>query len=428
MSHRHLHHYLERVRARWRDVANLLSVETVSLISLMIIFPLNLRGLGPEGYGQLAVLYVVFGLAGLWINAAPSAAVMQFVLQLEYDGGLTLARARRQVMLSGLAGASLGVAVAVALLGWGILVPAILALFGELLVQSFANLNMATVFAIEGITRSSRLRMFHPIIRAAGVAALAAGGHISITTLVLVNIAAAGTMLWLTGRVVRSRTPVPEGDRQGPTTKEVAKYTSYYGATMSTNAVQDEGEKLILSTFRPATEIGQYAAAYRIVSVTLVPLSAVSGAANRWFLTRDEREGAQLTRAVRLAVVTTIYGLVIAALLLAGGDLIQWVVGPEFDDVQLIVAWLCLLPLLHGLAELPAMALIGLGRNRERMLMGIATAVLAAVSYLALVPWLGWRGAVLGTYISETAMIVAGFALLVRYQRAADRKLVSASV
>ena len=47
---------------------------------------------------------------------------------------------------------------------------------------------------------------------------------------------------------------------------------------------------------------------------------------------------------------------------------------------------------------------------------------MAIVAYLALVPSLGWRGAVLGTYISETAGIVAGWLMLVRYQRIADRR------
>jgi O-antigen/teichoic acid export membrane protein len=101
-------------------------------------------------------------------------------------------------------------------------------------------------------------------------------------------------------------------------------------------------------------------------------------------------------------------------------DFFQWVAGSEFDDVALMCAWLAFLPLFHGLAELPPMGLLGLGRNRERMLMGFATSIVAIASYLALVPSLGWRGAVLGTYMSETAAIVAGWVLLRRYQRIAD--------
>ena len=192
---------------------------------------------------------------------------------------------------------------------------------------------------------------------------------------------------------------------------------------MSTNVVQNEGEKLMLASWRPAVEIGQYAAAYRMVSVTLIPLGALGTAANRWFMVKDEREGAQLVRATRLAVVTIVYGILAGAAILAAGDVIQWIVGSEFDEAALIAAWLFLLPLLHGLAEIPPMGVLGLGRNRERMWMGFATAGVAVVSYITLVPTLGWRGAVLGTYISELATVAVGFLLLVRYQRIADRQM-----
>ncbi len=156
--------------------------------------------------------------------------------------------------------------------------------------------------------------------------------------------------------------------------------------------------------------------------MTLIPFSAVMAAATRWFMVRDERPGAQLTRTARLSVPAGFMASSPAVAIFVGRDLIQWVAGSEFDEVAVISAWLCLLPLLHGLAELPPMGLLGLGRNRERMFMGFATSAVAIVAYLALVPPLGWRGAVLGTYISETAGIVAGWLMLVRYQRIADQR------
>jgi hypothetical protein len=60
--------------------------------------------------------------------------------------------------------------------------------------------------------------------------------------------------------------------------------------------------------------------------------------------------------------------------------------------------------------------------------MGLATSSVALVAYLALVPAFGWRGAVIGTYLSETAAIVVGWVLLVRYQRVADRRRVTIAV
>jgi O-antigen/teichoic acid export membrane protein len=117
-----------------------------------------------------------------------------------------------------------------------------------------------------------------------------------------------------------------------------------------------------------------------------------------------------------------VYGVLAAIAIFVCRDLIQWVAGDEFDEVAVIAAWLCLIPLLHGLAELPPMGLLGLGRNRARVVLGLATSAVALVAYLALVPAGGWRGAVIATYLSETAAIIGGWVLLVRYQRVADHR------
>ena len=413
--------FAERVARRAHDVASTMSVEVVSLVSLSVIFPLTIRGLGAELYGMYTVLYVIFGLAGLWVYAGPSAAVVQLILQLRNDSAELLALARRHVLMATVPVALVGTAIAVGLFGWRILVPAVLVLSVDFALTSLSNLNLAVVFAVEGVVRSSNVRLLQPVLRASGVAALALGDLITITALVCVNIAASGVLLLRSGRAVRRIDSTNAEEARPANGKELIRYSSLYAASMSTNAVQNEGEKFVLATTRPAAEVGQYAAAYRVVSMALVPLSALVVAANRWFMVRDEREGAQLTRAARLTLPTALYGAVAGVAIFIGRDLVQWVAGSQFDDVALISAWLCLLPLLHGLAELPPMGLLGLGRNRERMLMGLITSAVALVSYLALVPQFGWRGAVIGTYVSETAAIVAGWVLLVRFQRIADR-------
>jgi O-antigen/teichoic acid export membrane protein len=137
-------------------------------------------------------------------------------------------------------------------------------------------------------------------------------------------------------------------------------------------------------------------------------------------MVKDDRAGAQVARAARLSAVTAIYGVFAAVVLVLSTGIVGWVVGSEFDQAPLIVAWLCLLPLFQGLAELPTMGLLGLNRNRARTVMGIATCIAALVAYLVLVPPFGWRGAVIGTYFSEFVCIVVGWPLLIRYQRVAD--------
>ena len=136
----------------------------------------------------------------------------------------------------------------------------------------------------------------------------------------------------------------------------------------------------------------------------------------------DDRPRGQLERAERLSVVVTVYGLLVAVAIFFGADIIQWFVGDQYSQATTISRWLIFFPLLHGLADLAPMGLLGLGRNRARMFMGFGTAVAALIAYLVLVPPFGWRGAVLGTYVSETVCVVLGWVLLIRYQHAADKQ------
>ena len=104
--------YSERIAARWRDVASSLSLQIVAMVSLAIVFPLNLRALGPEIYGQYTVIYLISGLVGLWISAAPTAALSLLILQLERNSDDTLHLARRLFLLCAGPAAVLGTLIA----------------------------------------------------------------------------------------------------------------------------------------------------------------------------------------------------------------------------------------------------------------------------------------------------------------------------
>jgi O-antigen/teichoic acid export membrane protein len=411
-----------RVARRWRDVASTLVLEVASLVSLFVTFPITIRALGPELYGKYTVLYLVFGLAGLWVYSGLSAAVVQLILQLEYGSEEVLRLGRRQIMITGLPAVVIGTVVVMLLVGWELFVPAVLVLGVDFFLASLASLYMSEVLAIDGVVRAAHLRLWQPVVRVIGVVALAVVGQVTIITLVCVNIAMSAILLARSHHAIKHRVMAARADHH-PGAREVAHYSVLYAVSMSTNAAQDEGEKFVMASTRTKLEVGEYAAAYRIVSPAMIPLNALIAAAGRWFLVRDHTTGAQVARTARLSLVTAAYGIVAAMALLLSTGIVGWVVGSEFEQAPLIVSWLCLLPLFQGLAELPTMGLLGLNRNRARMNMGIGTCVAALVAYVALVPTFGWRGAVIGTYVSELVCIVAGWILLIRYQRLADAEV-----
>jgi O-antigen/teichoic acid export membrane protein len=406
---------------RSREVGVAMVFEIVSVISMLIVFPITARNLGPAGYGEYTTLYVLAGLGMVWVYSGAGAAIVQLIMQLERSSSSLVHHGRRQVVATGTLTAVVGLGAAVAMLGPTILVPALVVFGSELVITGIAHVNVSVVLAVEGVKASTKVGIVRPILRTVGVVGLAVTGAVSLLSLVIINLVAAVALLVVSIVAVRGLLRSVDRSTSETTRRELARYTSYYSTSMSTNAVQEEGDKVIMASSRPTVELGEYMAAYRIVATALIPLRAVSVAAVRWFLPRDERIGGQVTRTTMLSVPTALYGLACAGGILLMGDVIQWLVGDEFEDAVRVTRWLCLVPLVHGLSELPFMGLMGLGRNKERMFLGVGTGVVAILLYIVLIPPFGLAGAVIGTYLSEIIALVAGWVLLVKYQRPHDR-------
>ena len=404
------------------EIGSALLYEIVLVISMAVIFPITTRALGPGGYGEYTTIFVIAGLAITWAFASGGAAIVQLVLQADRDLTSLAQTGRRQVVLLVLPFSGLGTAAVVALFGTDVLVPALLIIGVDLLVAGLAEVHLAILFAVRGVTPVVRIRSIGPIVRTLGVVGLALFGDVTLLGLAVVNLP--GTLLMLAVATATAR-PIMEQSqtlRKPLTTgRELARYTSMYGAAISANNVQDSGEKIVLAAYRPAVEVGEYQAAYRLVQLALMPVRALEAVAIRWFLPADPRPDAQVSRALRLSVPVGVYGLACIPVIVLARPALGLVVGEDFELALEILLWLSAFPLVRSLGDIPTMGLLGLGRNAIRMWLGIGTAALSMVFYFSLVPSFGWRGAVVGTYLSEFAMLAASWWMLIRYQRRADQ-------
>lgn len=405
-----------------REVVAALIYEVVLLVSLMVIFPITVRGLGTAEYGEYTTIYVIAGFAITWVFAGASASVLQLLMQRHRTTESVLALSRRQVLYSAIPAAGVGLVLTVWVLGADLILPTSIAFAGALITMGLAEMNIAVVFSHRGVAAASRIRMIDPVVRAVGVALLGLTGNVALVPLVLVNWVATSIVLVVSG-VVRRRIAEDDVPRTPATGREVLGLSSLYSTSMTTNAVQNEGEKFILATFRPVSEVGEYQAAYRIVSTSMMPMHALQVAAARWFLPHDDRPGAHVRRSALVSAATGAYGVVCAVGIVIFQPVVRWVLGPEFEAAVTITLWLALMPLFQGLAEIPPLGLIGLGENRARTVLGVGVAAFAVVGYLILVPSFGWKGAVIGTYVSEAASIGVGWWYLLRAQARRDRSV-----
>ena len=258
--------------------------------------------------------------------------------------------------------------------------------------------------------------MAAPIAKVIGVLALFAVGEINLLSLAIINMIAATVAMLLSVRAV-SRMHRYEGmlDLDSQTMmspKELRHYSFMHATTMTAYTLQNDGDNIALGLFRSKEELGEYAAAYRLVSTAMLPLRAVMTVSYRYFLQHDDnKSGQHLRRAKKLMVPTGAYGLLCGIGVFVFLPVTKWLLGPEFKEAAEITLWLCAFPIMRAAVDVPLLGILGLGRNRVRMTIGLLGATVAVTAYVLLVPPFGWHGGVIGTYISETIVATVGWIL-----------------
>ncbi|MFT3852377.1 MAG: oligosaccharide flippase family protein [Ilumatobacteraceae bacterium] len=397
--------------------------EITVVVTALIVFPLTTRALGAKGYGKYSTFYVIAGFALTWVYASGGASLVQLFLQRRRTIASGLRVGRRQVIALAVPTAIIGLIISVHILGTGIVVPALLVFCSDLIIAGLAEMNISAVYAIRGTSASARLRMIAPIMKCAGVVLLVVVGHASILTLVINNLIGSVAMLVASTYALSKVAAADRRANQTPTSaRELLRLSTVYALSISAYSVQNDLDKIVLASFRSSTEVGEYNAAYRVMTTAMLPLRSVSTAASRWFLPDDDPDGSHLRKAARLMIPTGAYGVLCGLGLILCQPITRLLVGSGFEDSVEITLWLAAFPLLRTASDAPYLGLLGLGRNRVRMYLGFAGALIATSLYFTMIPAWGWKGAVLATYTSEVFTVVGGWTLLVRCQRQRDRE------
>lgn len=201
---------------------------------------------------------------------------------------------------------------------------------------------------------------------------------------------------------------------------------------LSSSQVLHDIDKTMLLRAGLAADAGVYAAGHRIVGYLLLPVRAVIVSTYPRFF----REGGQsLSAAVRFArrllVPTVAFSWLLAAASFVVLPYIARVLGEHFSDTALVVQALAFLPLLQVLQYLAGNSLTGAGHVRLRTALQVCTAGMNVLLNLALIPMLGWKGAVIATYCTELVLAVSlwtAVAVLLSRRRSAGLGVAPATV
>lgn len=403
-----------------RATATLLGGNLVAVLLQTLQFVLLARLLGAAEFGRVAaanaLIAIAIPLAGLGYGNVLLMRVSRDRTRLRFE----LGNAQFAIAVIG------GVLVlAVTLAARGLYGDtAQLALIGTMAVSELLLVRSLVVLgqlyqALDRIEMTSLLNTATALCRVGGVLLLmVAGRHdalawafTSCTLMLVLTIVAHGVAVLAVG------SPALNLRRLWADRSDALHFSLGTGA----KALYTDLDKVVLARTTMAGELGAYTAAYRLVAMSFLPVRSLLDASASHFYRRGAESLAEsYAFACRLLKVALPYSAAVGVAILAGAELVPWVLGPSFETAVPMLRALALLPIIQSVhyAFSDALTAAGLQQLRTR-LQWIVALVYAAVA-IALVPRYGWQGAVGVCLGSELLLAVLIVLTLRRRVRAAS--------
>lgn len=190
----------------------------------------------------------------------------------------------------------------------------------------------------------------------------------------------------------------------------------YFSASMSSLSIYNHIDKTMLARFSTLEATGIYASAYRLIEVSLVPISSLVFASYPNFF----KHGAKGIRgsvyfARKLLPMGAAYSLATGIAILIFAPIIPYVLGEEYATAVGALRWLALSPFLICLHTFAGNTLTGADLQGFRTAMQASTAVFNVLANLWLIPTYSWKGAAWSTLASEGLLALGCWGLVAWY-------------
>ncbi|MFE1628359.1 lipopolysaccharide biosynthesis protein [Brevibacillus reuszeri] len=196
---------------------------------------------------------------------------------------------------------------------------------------------------------------------------------------------------------------------------------AYFSISQSSLVVYSDIGKTILVKFASPQHAGIYAAASRIVDVTLSPIySLMSAAFSRFFQEGTSGIGASVRYANKLLVISLIYSAFAWLGLYLIAPVLPWVLGEDYRFAVEAVQWMAVIPLLKSLHFFAADALTGAGFQGWRSAIQVFVAILVAGLHILIVPLFLWKGAIVVSLIGDI-LLCCGYWGVIGYLQRKER-------
>jgi O-antigen/teichoic acid export membrane protein len=192
----------------------------------------------------------------------------------------------------------------------------------------------------------------------------------------------------------------------------------FFSIGSSASTIYNDIDKIMLSKLSDLASTGVYAAAYRLIDVSMTPVRALIAAAYPQFF-RKGVDGIRATYVYALSLIAkaVIYGVFASAALWLSAPVLPLILGSKYSAVVPALRWLALLPLLRCFHVFLADALSGAGLQRIRTGVQVVVALINIGLNIVILPRYSWRGAAWTSLGCDGLLVVAFWFAVLHYRR-----------
>lgn len=189
----------------------------------------------------------------------------------------------------------------------------------------------------------------------------------------------------------------------------------YFSIGTSAATIYNDIDKVMLGKVSFAAA-GIYAAAYRIIDVSMTPIRSLASAAYPHFF-RKGIDGMAATHAYAITQIkrSCVYSAGLFVLLWLSAPLLPLVLGANYAQTALALRWLALLPLLRSGHVFLADSLSGAGFQGVRCAIQVGIALVNVILNLAILPRYGWLGAA-WTSLASDGLLLLTLSIAIQYK------------
>jgi O-antigen/teichoic acid export membrane protein len=382
-----------KTRGLLRDTTHLSIGQGFRLVIQAAYFVLIARSLGPDAYGAFVTVVAMAALLGPFSGLGTANLFIKNVRSGKREAAICWGNGILLTVLSGTLLSALGVALSLIL---GLKTPAFAVMMvcvSDLILLKVTELAAFGFTALDRMKQTSIQSVVVSLLRLAGILALILTMRpITLHDWVLVYLLT--TLLGTTYAVVKGGQVWGRPATNLPALREDVVEGVFFSIAGSATTVYNDIDKIMLSRLADPAATGVYAAAYRVIDVTMTPIRSLAAAAYPQFFRVGMRGMiATYPYARSLVAKTAVYGGMASAGLWLLAPVLPHILGSQYQAVVPAVRWLALIPFLRSIHSFLADALSGAGFQPTRTTIQVVVALINIVANLLVLPRYSWRGA-----------------------------------